>query len=69
MRSDYPLYVLAVVFFAMTAASFILVTEQLQKNLWLVSTVVLGLFSAGLGYTQRPKTKAVVNAQPVPVAL
>jgi predicted flap endonuclease-1-like 5' DNA nuclease len=67
MRSDYLLYGLAVVFFAMTAASLILVTEQLQKSLWLVSTVVLGLFSAGLGYTQRPKTKAVVTPPVVPV--
>jgi predicted flap endonuclease-1-like 5' DNA nuclease len=67
MRSDYILYGLAVVFFAMTAASLILVTQELQKSLWLVSTVVLGLFSAGLGYTQRPKTKAVVTPPVIPV--
>jgi predicted flap endonuclease-1-like 5' DNA nuclease len=28
------------------------------KSLWVVTTVVLGLLTIGLGYSQRPKTKA-----------
>jgi predicted flap endonuclease-1-like 5' DNA nuclease len=63
MRLDYPLYALAVVFFIVTAVSFVLVMEQVQQSLWVVTTVVLGLFSIGLGYTQRPKAKATA-AQP-----
>jgi len=57
MRSDYLLYLLAVVFFIITAVSLAYVMDQVEKSLWVVSTVVLGLFSAGLGYYQRPKAK------------
>jgi len=32
--------------------------ESDTRNLWVVATVVLGLLSIGLGYTQRPKTEA-----------
>jgi predicted flap endonuclease-1-like 5' DNA nuclease len=64
MRLDYTLYVLAVVFFLITAVSFAMVTEQTARNLWVVTTVVLGLFSVGLGYYERPKAKA---AAPQPV--
>jgi predicted flap endonuclease-1-like 5' DNA nuclease len=63
MRSDYLLYALAAVFFIMTAVSLILVAEQVQKSLWVVSTIVLGLFSVGLGYTQRPKTAKTESGQ------
>ena len=55
MRSDYLLYALAVVFFIITAASLALVIDQTEKSLWVVSTVVVGLFSASLGYIFRPK--------------
>jgi predicted flap endonuclease-1-like 5' DNA nuclease len=58
MRSDYLFYILAVVFFVITATSLIIVNQS-QQSLWVVSSVVLGLFSAGLGYYYRPKTKAV----------
>jgi predicted flap endonuclease-1-like 5' DNA nuclease len=63
MRLDYPLYALAAVFFIVTAVSLVLITEQVQQSLWVVTTVVLGLFSIGLGYTQRPKAK-VTSSQP-----
>lgn len=63
MRLDYPMYALAVVFFIATAVSLVLVAEQVQQSLWAVTTVVLGLFSIGLGYTQRPKAKAT-SSQP-----
>jgi predicted flap endonuclease-1-like 5' DNA nuclease len=63
MRLDYALYALAVVFFLITVVSFVMVTEQ--KSLWVVATVVLGLFSIGLGYYERPKAKTVVPQQAV----
>jgi predicted flap endonuclease-1-like 5' DNA nuclease len=59
MRSDYILYALAAVFFIITATSIALVAEETQRSLWVVTTVVLGLFSLGLGYYQRPKTKTL----------
>ena len=65
MRSDYILYALAAVFFMMTALSLALVVEQSQKDLWVVATIVLGLFSAGLGYYQRPKAEGA-KTQPSP---
>jgi predicted flap endonuclease-1-like 5' DNA nuclease len=58
MRSDYLFYAIAVVFFVITAASIVLVMDQTQKSLWMVGTVVVGLFSAGLGFYFRPKTQA-----------
>jgi predicted flap endonuclease-1-like 5' DNA nuclease len=56
MRSDYALYVVALIFFAITVISFIVLTG-FQENLSAVATVVLGLLFAGLGYTQRPRAK------------
>src|SRR3989304_4388986 len=61
MRLDYIMYALAVVFFIVTAVSLVLVAEQVQQSVWVVTTVVLGLFSIGLGYTQRPKSKATIS--------
>jgi predicted flap endonuclease-1-like 5' DNA nuclease len=61
MRLDYTLYLLAAVFFLITAISLVMVAEQTEKSLWVVTTVVLGLFSIGLGYTQRPKINAAVQ--------
>ena len=55
MRSDYLFYALAVVFFIITAVSFVM--SQTEQSLWVVSTVVLGLLSAGLGYHYRPRAK------------
>lgn len=57
MRSDYLLFALAAVFFIMTAASLILVIDQTEKSLWVVGTVVVGLFSASLGLYFRPKAQ------------
>ncbi|MBT0158562.1 hypothetical protein G4O51_01095 [Candidatus Bathyarchaeota archaeon A05DMB-2] len=62
MRLDYALYVLAVIFFFITIVSALMVMET-ERDLWVVSTVILGLFSLGLGYYVRPKTKTVA-AQP-----
>ena len=71
MRSDYLLYMLAAVFFMITAVSLALVIDQMQKSLWVVTTVVLGLFSVGLGYYQRSKSTTEAQSAPatIPVTI
>jgi len=64
MRSDYALYGVAVIFFIITAIVSISTVEF--REVWIVSTAVAGLFFAGLGYTQRPKTKAIATEAPQP---
>ena len=64
MRLDYTLYALAAVFFIITAVSFVMLIET-ERNLWVVSTVVLGLLSIGLGYSQRPKIRGAATS-PMP---
>ena len=61
MRLDYILYVLAALLLIITVVPFIVTIDGVgseAKSLWVVSTVVLGLLSIGLGYSQRPKTEA-----------
>ena len=61
MRLDYTLYVLAAILLIITVVPFVApigVETTETKSLWVVATVVLGLFSIGLGYSQRPKTRA-----------
>jgi predicted flap endonuclease-1-like 5' DNA nuclease len=61
MRLDYILYVLAALLLIATAVPFVIPVEGVDsdtKSLWVVTTVVLGLFAIGLGYSQRPKTEA-----------
>ena len=61
MRLDYTLYVLAALLLIITAVPFIApigVETTETKSLWVVATVVMGLLSIGLGYSQRPKTEA-----------
>jgi hypothetical protein len=59
MRSDYLLYLLAVVFLLIAVTSIVLVPDERQRTLWTVSSIVLGFVSAGLGYYERPKPKAI----------
>jgi predicted flap endonuclease-1-like 5' DNA nuclease len=60
MRLDYTLYVIAAILLIITVVPFVapIGVEPETKSLWVVATVVLGLLSIGLGYSQRPKTKA-----------
>ena len=60
MRLDYTLYVLAALLFLITIISLIspMMAETETRNLWVVTTAVLGILSIGLGYSQRPKTEA-----------
>jgi len=70
MRLDYASYVLAAVFFVFAAVSFIIVTEQTVRTLAVAITLVLGVFSLGLGYYERPKAeKAVSQSAALPQAL
>jgi predicted flap endonuclease-1-like 5' DNA nuclease len=60
MRLDYVLYVLAVILLIITIVPFIVPInmEITATSVWVVASLVLGLFSIGLGYSQRPKTTA-----------
>lgn len=64
MRSTILFYLLAVIFFLLTAIALITVVDQTEKSVWSVATVVLGLFSLGLGYYQKPKAKTVIGPFP-----
>lgn len=56
MRSDYMLYVVAAICFIITGLAFALAISPFERNLSAVSSVILGLFFAGLGITQRPRS-------------
>jgi predicted flap endonuclease-1-like 5' DNA nuclease len=60
MRSDYTLYVVAVIFFVLTT---VVSAYQVDfREVWVVTTAVLGLLSVGLGYSQRPKPQPIAAA-------
>ena len=61
MRLDYILYLLGALLLVVTVLPLVATIETIgpeTKPLWIVSTMVLGLLSIGLGYSQRPKTRA-----------
>ena len=58
MRSDYALYTVSIIFFILTAISYIAL-QATERAVWIVSTVVLGLLFIGLGYYQRPKIREI----------
>jgi len=64
MRSDYALYIVAVIFFLISITVFFYQVEY--KELWTVTTVVLGFLFLGLGYTLRPKITATTTETPQP---
>lgn len=58
MRSDYALYIVALIFFIITAASLaLLANAEFERNLSSITTAVLGLLFLAVGYTQRPRTR------------
>lgn len=65
MRLDYVMYIIAGLFFIVTivAAVSTYITEMTTRQLWIMSTVVLGLISIGFGYFQRPKA-IIQTSQP-----
>ena len=69
MRSDYALYMVAIIFFIITGMSFALKLTEFERNLSAVTTGILGLLFIGLGYTQRPKPQPIeVKAPPPPAS-
>ncbi|MCW3997440.1 MAG: hypothetical protein NWF10_02590 [Candidatus Bathyarchaeota archaeon] len=61
MRLDYTMYILAILLLAITFLPFIVQIQGVDDNtrtLWVAISVVLAGLSFGLGYSQRPKTKA-----------
>jgi predicted flap endonuclease-1-like 5' DNA nuclease len=62
MRSDYALYVVAIIFFILT--TIVLAYQVEFKELWTITTAVLGLLFIGLGYSQRPKAQATAIEAP-----
>jgi predicted flap endonuclease-1-like 5' DNA nuclease len=58
MRSDYALYAVAVILFALTITVVVLTMEM--RELWAVTTAVLGLLFLGLGYMQRPRPQEMM---------
>lgn len=61
MRTDYVLYVVAVILFIITG---IVALYSVEQTLWIASTAVLGLFFASLGLSQRPKTQSIAVETP-----
>jgi len=67
MRSDYALYTVAIIFFIITGIVCLHSVEY--RELWIITTAVLGLFFAGMGYTQRPKTAKTTTLETSPTAM
>jgi len=68
MRTDYMLYIVAVLLFTITGIAAVYSVEY--QSLWIVGTAVLGFFFAGLGFSQRPKMKTTqATVSPPPPAL
>jgi predicted flap endonuclease-1-like 5' DNA nuclease len=68
MRIDIASYVIGIVFFIVTLTALVYTTQTAQQ-VWVVSTVVLGLAFFGIGYTQRPRsanTPVTTSAPPPP---
>jgi predicted flap endonuclease-1-like 5' DNA nuclease len=69
MRLDYALYVLAAVLLIISVVPFVApvgMDAPETTSVWVVATVVLGLLSIGVGYSQRPKTEAQACQPPTP---
>ena len=58
MRSDYALYAVAIILFAITCISYAILAG-FETNLSMIATATFGLFFLALGYTQRPRTRTV----------
>jgi predicted flap endonuclease-1-like 5' DNA nuclease len=57
--------VAAIILFIIAGTSYAML-KGLYMEVWVVTTVVLGLLFAGLGYTQRPKLKARITVETPP---
>lgn len=66
LRLDYTLYVIAAMVFVATGMA--LGYQVAYKELWVISTVVLGLTFVGLGYLQRPKARPIAVEASTPIS-
>jgi len=67
MRSDYSLYIVGIVFFLITAASYAMLNAGGERTTWMVATTILGILFVSLGFTFRPKpASAVIHTQTPP---
>ena len=64
MHLDYVMYTLAIIFFVITAASLAIITDQNERNLYAITTVVLGLLLVAVGFYMRPKIKTATAYTP-----
>jgi hypothetical protein len=61
MRTDYALYIVALIFFIITAYAAITVAE-----LYVYALAVGGIVFVGLGYMTRPKPAIIASSMPAP---
>ncbi len=66
MRSDYPLYAIAILCFVITAVVYLAPLAEVTE-LYIYGLIVLGIVFVGLGYMARPKTPTVMRASVAPV--
>jgi predicted flap endonuclease-1-like 5' DNA nuclease len=64
MRSDYILYAVAIIFFVITGISLEVGLGELERNVSVVATVMLGILFTGLGFILRPKTTTTATVAP-----
>ncbi len=64
MRLDYALYLLAGLFFVITAIIFVSVAEENSRNLLTITTLVIGILLAVAGFFLRPKTNVASTGGP-----
>jgi predicted flap endonuclease-1-like 5' DNA nuclease len=62
MRTDYILYTVAIIFFVITAIAYAFTLEY--KELWIVSSFVLGFLFVGLGIFQRTRIRTTPVEMP-----
>lgn len=55
VRSDYSLYIVGLIFFLITAASYTMINAGGERTTWMVATAILGILFVSLGFTFRPK--------------
>jgi hypothetical protein len=65
MRSDYPLYAIAILCFVITAVAYFAPLAEVTE-LYLYGLIVLGIVFVGLGYMARPKTPVTTQASVAP---
>ncbi len=64
MRSDYPLYVVAIICFIVAIYAY---TAFVETSLYIYALAVLGIVFIGLGYIARPKSTAISPTTVKPV--